>query len=70
MPVINGIDCGDERELSQEEWIVLLKIIRERMKDDSEAEIRRAERLNTKPARDKADAQFIGVSYEDFIGIP
>lgn len=68
--IINGIDCGDEFELSREEWVVLLKIIRERQQADIDAEARRAERERTKPERDAADARYLGVSLDEFLGVP
>lgn len=67
---INGIECGDEFELSHEEWAVLIKIIRERMQSDLDDELRRAERLKTKPERDAAEARYLGVSMDEFLGVP
>lgn len=57
--IINGIDCGDEFELSCEEFAVLLELVRERQSLN-------AERARRRIARAKADAmpdaEIIGAS--------
>lgn len=58
--IINGIDCGDEFELSREEFAVLLKMIRERMKEDADRKERHKLRELNREQREREEMKFIG----------